>query len=161
MDDVPGFGELEARPPRTEPCEHPRVTPWICEACGREFGKRQSHVCIPALSVDSYFAARPSIERQIFEAVRVHLESLGPVIVEPVGVGILFKLKRTFVELRPKTRWVDLGFGLNHRVEHPRITRTTRTNTQRTYHGVRLASPSDVDDQVRAWLTESYLEVAS
>lgn len=133
---------------------------WTCEACGREFGKRQSHVCAPALSVDAYFAGRPPVEREIFEVVREHLESLGPVIVEPVGVGILFKVRRTFVELRPRTKWVALGFGLNRRVEHPRITRTTRTNTSRTYHGVNIRSPEDIDDQVLAWLTESYLEFA-
>ncbi|MGH2632145.1 MAG: DUF5655 domain-containing protein [Tepidiformaceae bacterium] len=132
---------------------------WSCPACGREFGKKQSHFCAPALSVDAYFAARPALEREIFEAVREHLEGLGPVIVEPVGVGILFKRRRTFVELRPKARWVDLGFGLNHRLEHARITRTVKTNTARTYHGVRLTSAVDVDDVVRAWLTESYLEV--
>ncbi len=134
---------------------------WTCEACGREFGKRQSHVCAPALSVDAYFAARPPVERAIFERVREHLTSLGPVIVEPVGVGVLFKGRRTFVELRPKTKWVDLSFGLDRRVEHERVTRTTRTNTSRTYHGVRLRGPEDVDDAVRGWLTESYFELAN
>jgi len=98
------------------------------------------------------------VERQIFEAVRDHLEGLGPVIVEPVGVGILFKHRRTFVELRPKARWVDLSVGLNRRLTDPRITRTTKTATARTYHGVRLTSAADVDEQVRAWLTESYTE---
>lgn len=131
---------------------------WSCPACGREFGKRQSHFCAPALSVDAYFSARPPGEREIFEVVRSHLESLGACIIEPVGVGILFKSKRTFVELRPRTRWVTLNFGLNRRIRHPRITRTTRTNSQRTYHGVNLRTPADVDDQVREWLTESYLE---
>ncbi|MBE0609972.1 MAG: hypothetical protein IH609_11355 [Dehalococcoidia bacterium] len=133
---------------------------WSCPACGREFGKRQAHVCAPAQPVDAYFSERPPVEREIFEAVREHLESLGPVIVEPVGVGILFKRKRTFVELRPMTRWVALSFGLNRRAEHARITRTTKTNTARTYHRVRLTSPADIDDAVREWLTESYIEFA-
>ena len=134
---------------------------WTCDACGREFGKRQSHVCAPALSVDAYFAARPPVERAIFERVRDHLTSLGPVIVEPVGVGILFKGKRTFAELRPKSKWVDLSIGLERRVVHDRITRTTRTNTARTYHGVRLRTPEELDDVVLGWLTESYLDLAN
>jgi predicted transport protein len=136
------------------------MSTWSCPACGREFGKRQAHVCAPAISVDAYFAARPPAERDVFEAVRAHLESLGPVIVEPVGVGILFKRKRTFVELRPRAKWVALSFGLNRRVEHDRITRTTKTNTAHTYHGVRITSADDIDDVVRAWLTESYFEFA-
>ena len=137
---------------------------WSCPACGREFGKRQSHFCAPALSPDSYFANRPpagrEIEREIFEAVRAHLEGLGPVIVEPVGVGILFKNRRTFVELRPMTRWVALSFGLNHRCEHPRITRTIPVTNGRTYHAIRVLSAADIDQQVREWLTESYVEVS-
>jgi predicted transport protein len=115
-------------------------------------------MCAPALSVDAYFAARPAVEREIFEAVRGHLVSLGPVIVELVSVGILFKRLRTFAELRPKTRWVDLSFGLNRRLEHPRITRTVRTAAARTYHGIRVTSPADIDGEVRGWLTESYVE---
>lgn len=131
---------------------------WTCPACGREFGKRQAHVCIPALSVDVYFAQRPAVEREIFEAVNEHVASLGPCIVEPVGIGILFKVRRTFAELRPKTRWVDLGFGLNRRLEHPRVTRASRDQAGRTYHGIRITSPADIDGEVRDWLTESYFE---
>jgi Domain of unknown function (DUF5655) len=133
---------------------------WTCPACGREFGNKQSHVCAPALSPDAYFMSRPPYEREIFESVREHLESLGPVIVEPVSVGILFKRRRTFVELRPMARWVHLSFGLNYRRAHPRITRTTPGQGGRTYHGVRITGPADVDDEIRAWLTESYVEFA-
>lgn len=133
---------------------------WACPACGREFGKRQAHYCAPAMTPDDFFQGRPAAEREIFEAVRQHLESLGPVIVEPVGVGILFKGVRTFVELRPRARWWDLSFGLNRRVHHPRISRTVKTKTARTYHGTRLTSAADVDDTVREWLTESYLDLA-
>ena len=117
-------------------------------------------MCAPALPVDAYFAAHPSFQREIFERVRDHLEGLGPVIVEPVGVGILFKRRRTFVELRPKARWVELSIGLNRRVVDPRITRTVRTASGRAYHGIRIVSAADIDSQVREWLTESYAELA-
>lgn len=146
------------------PFLHPRSTipdmdVWACAACGREFGRRQAHFCAPAMTLDEFFRERPA-GREIFDAVQRHLESLGPVIVEPVGVGILFKGVRTFVELRPRARWWDLGFGLNRRVQHPRISRTVKTKTTRTYHGVRLTSAADVDETVRDWLTESYRELA-
>jgi hypothetical protein len=100
------------------------------------------------------------VERAIFEAVRDHLQSLGEVIVEPVGIGILFKRRRTFAELRPKTRWVALSFGLSHRLEHPRITRTTAMPHGAAWQGIRVANSAEIDDEVRNWLTESYLEFA-
>ncbi len=133
---------------------------WTCPACGREFGGRQSHLCVPALPIDAYFAERPPAERWIFEAVAEHLQSLGPVIVECVGVGILFKRRRTFVELRRKNRWIDLSIGLNYVLEHSRVTRTVRTANGHAYHGIRLTSVADIDGEVRGWLTASYLEFA-
>ena len=132
---------------------------WACPACGREFGKTgQSHVCAPAISVDAYFAGRKPVEREIFEAVREHLDGLGPLIVEPVGVGILFKRRRTFAELRPMKRWQALSFGLMRRAEHERITRTTRTKSLETYHAVRVTHASEIDRVIRGWLTEAYFE---
>ncbi len=135
------------------------MQPWSCPACGREFARQRSHVCAPALSEGQYFAARPPVEREIFEQVRGHLVALGPVIVEPVNVGIFFKGQRNFVELRPKAKWVALSFALNRVGEHPRIARTVKTKTSRTYHGLNITSPSDIDQQVLDWLTESYFEV--
>ena len=134
---------------------------WSYPACGREFARQRSHVCAPALSVDEYFALRPPEERSIYEAVRGHIEALGPVIVEPVNVGIFFKGKRNFVEIRPKTRWVDVTFGLNRVFDHPRFSRTMRSKTARTYYAVRVTSAADIDDELKAWLTESYFEVAN
>ena len=131
----------------------------MCPACGREFARPRSHVCAPAVSFADYLARRPPSERGIYEAVRDHLEALGPVIVEPVNVGIFFKGRRNFVEVRPKARWVDVTFALNRPLESPRISRTMRSKTARTYYAVRATSAADIDDELRGWLTESYFEV--
>ncbi|MEQ7126795.1 DUF5655 domain-containing protein [Actinopolymorpha sp. B11F2] len=130
---------------------------WTCPECERRFGRRnQSHECAPAMSLEEYFSTGPDRERPIFEAVRHHVESLGPVHVEPVSVGIFLKRTRTFAELRPMTRWIALSFTLSHTVDHPRISRTIRGTGSRTFHVVRLHQPEDVDDDVRGWLTEAY-----
>jgi hypothetical protein len=132
---------------------------WSCPACGREFQKQRAHVCAPALSEEQYFAGRPAYEREVYRAVREHLESVGPVIVEFVNVGIFFKAKRNVVELRPKTRWIDVGFGLRRPLSHPRITRTTRDQRNgQAWHGVRVTSAADIDAQLREWITGSYFE---
>jgi hypothetical protein len=133
---------------------------WTCPACGRRFGRRnQSHECEPAITVDEYFASAlgPPHEREIFEAVLEHLESLGPIHVEPVAVGIFLKCDQSFVELRPKQRWVALSFPFSRVIDHPRIARVMRSGN-RTHLVVNLRSPADLDDTVRAWLAESYLE---
>lgn len=131
---------------------------WTCPSCARSFGRSgQSHVCAPALTVEEYFATGPEFERPVFEVVRAHLESLGPVVVEPVQVGVFFKRARTFAELRPKTRWVTLSFILPAEVRAERVSRRVRISAARTYHETKLRLPDDVDDEVLAWLTEAYL----
>lgn len=131
----------------------------MCPACGREFARARSHVCAPAVSFEDYLARRPAGERGIYDAVRDHLVASGPVIVEPVNVGIFFKGKRNFVEVRPKARWVNVTFALNRALGSSRVSRTIPSKTARTYYAVRVRRPEDVDDELLGWLTESYFEV--
>ncbi len=109
------------------------------------------------MSVEEYFASGPERERPIFEAVLEHVESVGPVHVEPVSVGIFLKRARTFAELRPMVRWVALWFPSASALDHPRIARRLAVSAGRTWHVVNLREPADVDEQVRDWLTEAYL----
>jgi len=130
---------------------------WVCPECQRQFGRqRQSHECAPAMTLDEYFSTGPERERPIFEVVAAHLESIGSIHIEPVSVGIFIKRSRTFVELRPKVKWEALSFALPRVDDSSRIARRMRSGST-TYHVVNLYGPDDVDDQVRDWLTESYL----
>ena len=132
---------------------------WTCPECDRRFGAvRQGHDCAPALSLEEYFATGPDHERPVFEAVRAHLTSLGDVHVEPVSVGIFFKRGRTFAQLRPMTRWVALSFVLSRTVTSPRIARKVQAQGTRHHHVVNLRTPDEVDEAVRAWLTEAFDE---
>jgi predicted transport protein len=133
------------------------VPSWTCPACKRQFGRKgQGHECAPAMSEEEYFSTGPERERPIYEEVRDHLESLGPVHVEFVSVGVFFKRSRTFVELRPKTKWVALSFIVHRNVDSDRIGRRGNDGN-RYYHVVNVREPSEIDDEVRDWLTESYL----
>ena len=132
---------------------------WICPKCRRQFGSRnQSHECAPAMSLEEYFSTGPERERPIFDVVIAHLESIGPVVVEPVSVGIFLKRTRTFAELRPMVQWVALSFALSHEVHDARIARKMKGSTRRIHHVVNVRGPDDVDDQVKDWLTEAYLD---
>jgi hypothetical protein len=85
-----------------------------------------------------------------------YLRTLGPIHVEPVSVGIFLKKQGSFVELRPMTKWVALSFSLPRRIESSKIARKPIDTGSRFFHVVNLRSPEDLDDDVRAWLAESY-----
>ena len=108
------------------------------------------------MSLEEYFSTGPEWERPVFEAVMTHLRGLGPVHVEPLSVGIFLKHTRTFAQLRPKTRWVALSCSLGRRAAHPRLGPKVQLWSGRYYHVFNLRSADDVDDELRALLTESY-----
>lgn len=131
---------------------------WTCPECERRFRRaRQSHDCAPAMALEEYFSTGPDHERPIFEAVMRHLDTVGSVHVEPVSVGIFLKRSQTFAELRPKDRWVALSFSLPRKVDHERITRKVVCYHGRYYHVANLRSPEDLDERLRGWLSEAYL----
>lgn len=133
------------------------MTRWTCERCGREFGRvNQSHMCAPALSIDSYFDGKQQFHAEIFRAVLAALEQIGPVHTEAVRVGIMFKKQRTFAELRPRTKYTILSLLFSRVIEHPRLTSVFHLSGNRVAQSVRLTSAVEVDDEVRAWLAEAY-----
>jgi hypothetical protein len=138
------------------------VAAWICPQCQRRFARAgQSHECAPAMSLEEYFSTGPARERPIFEAVMRHLDTVGTVHVEPVSVGIFLKRARSFAQLRPMTKWVALSFSLPRPVQHPTITRKVQPYGGSYYHVAALRGPEDLDDQLRGWLTEAYVNSPS
>jgi hypothetical protein len=110
------------------------------------------------MTIDAYFATGPEHERPIFDEVMHHLSTVGPVHVEPVSVGIFLKRARTFAELRPMRHWVALSFSLTRQVHHPTIVRKVVAYHGRQFHIANIARPGDIDDDIRSWLTEAYLD---
>jgi hypothetical protein len=138
------------------------VAAWICPQCQRRFARAgQSHECAPAMSLEEYFSTGPARERPIFEAVMRHLDTVGTVHVEPLSVGIFLKRARSFAQLRPMTKWVALSFSLPRPVQHPTITRKVQRYGGNYYHVAALRGPEDLDDQLRGWLTEAYVNSPS
>ena len=132
---------------------------WICPECSRHFARdRQAHECAPAMGLDEYFSGSSERERPVFLAVLAHLETLGPMHVEPVSVGIFIKSGGSFVELRPMKRWVALSFPMAERIEDARIARKPIRCGRRLVHVVNLAGPEEVDDQLREWLSEAHVD---
>ena len=132
---------------------------WTCPDCDRRFARQnQTHTCVPGTTVDAWLAGRPPEQRAVHDAVVNHLRAIGPVRVEAVEVGILVKRRGTFVELRPRYSCLALSFILHRPLEHPRIMRRIEMTGGRAAYFVDLKGPADVDDDVRDWLTEAYLD---
>ena len=132
---------------------------WECPECRRRFGRtNQGHECAPAMAIDEYFETGPAFERPIFDVVRTHLQSLDPDIwFEPVSVGIFFKRRTTFVQLRTMTKWVAVGFSLPVELRSPRLSRKVVHHGRRYFHVVNVSDASQIDEEFASWLVEAWV----
>jgi hypothetical protein len=111
---------------------------------------------VPGGTVDESFAGRPRVQRDIYEELLAHLGRQGPVHVDAVRVGVFLASDRKLAEVRPQARALSLALFLPGSVEHARIARRIRVSADRTVHVIKLYTLADVDDDLRAWLTEAY-----
>ena len=130
------------------------VPAWVCPKCQRQFARKgQGHECSPAMTIEDYFSTGPPFERPIFEAVMAGLdERVGPIHVEPVSVGIFLKRARGFCELRPKTKWVAVGFAMPRTLHSARLSRKVVDS----WHVVNVRTPEEIDEELLDWLAEAY-----
>lgn len=130
---------------------------WTCPKCDREFGlPNQSHFCSPGCTLEETFAGRPAYQRSAYDALVRHLETLGPLHVDAVRVGVFLKTERKLAEIRPMARSLSVELVLSRTVVHPRILRTIRISADGVVHVVRLTELAEVDSQLLDWLTEAY-----
>ena len=131
---------------------------WTCPECQRRFGRaNQGHECAPALSLEEYFETGPEFERPIFDMVRAHMETLDPEIwFEPVSVGIFFKRRTSFLQLRTMTKWVAVAFNLPRKLESGRMSRKVIEHSGRYYHVVNIRQADQIDEELLEWLTEAW-----
>jgi len=134
------------------------VPRWTCPACGRTFGRSaQGHHCVPVRTLDEFLEAQPADLRGVFEAVIDHMGRLEDVVIEPGDSYLMLKRSRKFAALTARRRWVRMWFILPYPIDDDRIQSRSRDNDHSgVAHFVQLRGPDDVDDTVRAWLTESY-----
>jgi len=110
------------------------------------------------MTIDEYFSTGPPHERPVFDEVLRRLDGIGPIHIEPVSVGIFLKRAKTFVELRPMTKWVAVSFSLRRVARHPLITRRVVQYGSWQWHTANVARPEQIDDALVDLLTEAYLE---
>lgn len=84
------------------------------------------------------------------------MDGIGPFRTNALKTMITFSLERNFGGLTITKNRLDLGFFLDRSLHHVRITRIEALSPTKVAHHVHLTSPSDVDAELVAWLTEAY-----
>ena len=130
---------------------------WICPNCGRPFNdKTQTHTCGPH-TVRQYLTRRPTGAVKLYRRFAQLVRELGPVIIVPSKSDVLFQTRLTFAAV---DRLTDAGLHghvvLRRRLDHERFTKIEEVSALELVHHFVMRSVDELDDEVRAWLSEAY-----
>jgi hypothetical protein len=128
---------------------------WTCPRCERPFATRRAHVCEPGIPVEYWLAERPDGQREAAAAIVELARAIAGVTVEAVSIGVLIKRQRSIIELRPKTKWLQLSVIARRPLAasaRAKVTRVVEWGTDMTAYFVRLTSAADIDRAMRVWL---------
>ena len=103
------------------------------------------------MPVEVWLEERTDPQRRAAEAVLAIARRYRGLAIEAVSIGVLIKRERTIVEMRPKTRWLDLSFISPAAITSERIARALELSAGTAYF-VHLRDAADVDTELRGWL---------
>ncbi|TWD83569.1 hypothetical protein FB561_4735 [Kribbella amoyensis] len=130
---------------------------WICPNCGRTFANRnQSHTCQPLGKLPTHFAGKDEVVRETFDRVVEVVRLLGPFEILPEKSRIAFHTRMSFAAFVPRRHWLDGHVVLAERFESARFLRIETYSRHNILHAFRLYTPTEVDEEVKAWLTQAY-----
>jgi len=129
---------------------------WKCPRCGRSFANRnQTHTCSHVRLAEHFAGREPQVVATFRRLVAAARKS-GPVKVLPEKTRIAFQVRMSYAAFTLRRRWVDGHVVLARRLESPRFRRIDFYSPLNQVHVFRLTDPSEVDDEVEAWLAEAY-----
>lgn len=129
---------------------------WTCPRCGHSYvNVNQYHSC-HRYELADVLGDKPEWVRGCFEKLRKMVLANGPAEMQVYRDRIAFMVRVRFAGASPKKRWLDVGFWLTRRIEHPRFARIETITPDVHVHRIRITDADQLDDEVAAWLAESY-----
>jgi hypothetical protein len=117
--------------------------------------KNLSHAC-GDYSVERFLAGKGERARQLFEAFDALVARCGPYEHAPAKTRVAFLVRMRFAAVNAVSdRGLRAHVCLPRRVESPRFSRVDVVGKIWVHH-FRVASREELDDEVLAWLRESY-----
>lgn len=115
------------------------------------------------ITLDEFFAGFDPLSRELFDAVRAHVESLGPVEVRASKSQVAFRARTAFAWAWIPLRYLKgegfaplvLTIGLRRRDPSPRWKHIAEPQPGLLVHHLELRSAEQLDDEVLDWLREA------
>jgi hypothetical protein len=130
---------------------------WKCPNCNRQFVRRnQSHTCVTT-TIDSLLEGKPGKFKNWVQIIILHLSKFGHLRVDTSLSCINLKSKSSFAALKFNKNTMDIEFLLDREEDTFPIYKIVSISKSQYAHVVRLEEPSELNDQLLSWLSESFL----
>jgi hypothetical protein len=130
---------------------------WVCPKCRHKFVTANIWHSCSHYPLSYHFKNKDRIVREIFDEYLAIVESFGPVTVIPQKTRIVFQVRVRFAGAITRKHWLDCGFWLKRRAEHPLFYKIEKLNARDYIHSFRLKSIEDLRDRhLQALLREAY-----
>jgi len=108
-------------------------------------------------SVKDHFVNKDSSVRALYDQLLLILPTFGPVMEDSKKTSIHLNHKSALAGVETRKDCLLLNIKSDHQIKSPRIEKAEQVSAKRFHHKVRIASPKDLDEELKAWLKEAYL----
>ena len=108
-------------------------------------------------SVKDHFVNKDSSVRALYDELLSILQTFGPVAEDPKKTSIHLNRKSALAGVETRKDGLLLNIKSDHQIKGPRIEKAEQVSAKRFHHKVRISSPKDLDEELKAWLKEAYL----
>jgi hypothetical protein len=110
------------------------------------------------VSLEAHLAGAGQEVRATYRAIIAALRKLGPLDVVPTksGINLLAGGGTSLGGMGLRRDGVELGLLLTRKLEHPRVRAVLQLSARSFHHRFRIATASEVDQELAGWLAESY-----
>ena len=130
---------------------------WVCPACGAKFvTKNIWHSCGLA-TLDDWKGRMGPRARALYDRFEQMIAACGEFHIAPARTRIAFLGRVRFAGITSLSeKGMTCSFALPHRLDSPRFVKTEEVAPGWWTHRLRITQPDQLDDEVQAWLRESY-----
>ncbi|MFX0099657.1 MAG: DUF5655 domain-containing protein [Candidatus Hodarchaeota archaeon] len=131
---------------------------WICPVCMRHFSrKNQFHSCMLYSINEHHLKGVNQDVKSLYNAFVAILNEFGTVTLEPLKTIIAAKKNSQFCSIKVQKSGLKIAFRMFSLAQSPRFSNTSQQDRM-FYYEVKIKSKEDMDDELKAWLKQAYLE---
>jgi uncharacterized protein DUF5655 len=108
-------------------------------------------------SVNDHFVNKDPSVRALYDELLSILQTFGSVAEDPKKTSIHLNRKSALAGVETRKDGLLLNIKSDHQIKGPRIEKAEQVSAKRFHHKVRISSPKDLDEELKAWLREAYL----